>query len=445
MRAHLLARVGVLWLGLGGGLAWGEEVLEDAGPDEVLAQGEPVAGDAIRHGPNRNGPPPVLPPEPMELHEPVEVTLGAHQRLLYVHVAGVRRVQVIVSLHEGARDLVGTEVEVGQLLGQQWSESSTRYRATELEIALDRQDAWLDGWVDQHDTGLRLEVARDNLDQAAEIMRTVLAEPLFDKGELKRTQRQTRLWLTREAVYDPGTVAGRALHFGWMPADHPRGRRPDLGSYGSVRNAQLEDLAARVRAGAEVTVLVVGDLSQEQSERVARKLVDGLGGEALGTPAPEQLVLRVLGGAGGIPRGTLPPDGAVEDEAVNVAQIPAAVHQFTREPFEQFGMRGRLALQAEVTGRADDATAKMPTPKPVHDDTGGQWPGSLFHIREPQGERGAVGAKIARCWFRIGLKLVAGQLQMAGKRLLMGARGSGQHILRIRWDWGRLRTPVVGA
>lgn len=268
--------------------------------DEV-ALPEPVAALAPEagapSGPDRSQPPPVLPPVPMELDEPTEVSLGQGARLLHVRVPGVRRVQVIVSLHQGTQELGAERLAEARLLGHRWSLSSSRYSPTELELALDRQDAWIDGWADVHDTGLRLEVARENLDPGVELLRAVLAEPAFDKRELRRDQRQTRLWLTQEAPRDPGAVVARALHFGWMSPEHPRGRRPDLGRYLAQDPEDLAALAADLKARAAVTVLVVGDVAQSQAEQVARRLVAGLGGQAVAEdslPQPPPEATRVL-------------------------------------------------------------------------------------------------------------------------------------------------------
>lgn len=254
-------------------------------------------GAAEAEAPDRSKPPAVLPPEPMDLAEPTEVALSEGARLLHVRVDGVRRVQVIVSLHQGTQELGAEQQALARLLGQRWSLSSSRYSPTELELALDRQDAWIDGWADVHDTGLRLEVARDNLDPGVELLRAVLAEPAFDKRELRRDQRQTRLWLTQEAPRDAGAVAARAVHFGWLSPEHPRGRRPDLETYLAQDPEDLAALAADIKARAAVTVLVVGDVALTQAEQVARRLVGDLGGAAaaedsLASPAPEST--RVL-------------------------------------------------------------------------------------------------------------------------------------------------------
>ena len=68
--------------------------------------------------------------------------------------------------------------------------------------------------------------------------------------------------------------------------------------------------------------------------------------------AGEQLVVRVAGDQLRRDGGRLLIGGRADDEPVDVLEAPTVVHQLDGEPVEQFGMRRRLALRAEVLGGA---------------------------------------------------------------------------------------------
>ena len=46
--------------------------------------------------------------------------------------------------------------------------------------------------------------------------------------------------------------------------------------------------------------------------------------------------------------------------------VPAMLDKILREPVEQFGVRGRRSLQAQIIRRADDSRAKHHLPNAIH-------------------------------------------------------------------------------
>ena len=51
---------------------------------------------------------------------------------------------------------------------------------------------------------------------------------------------------------------------------------------------------------------------------------------------------------------------------------PAGIHEFDRQPVEQFGMRRPLALRAEIFGRAHDSSAEITRPDSIDRHARGQ-------------------------------------------------------------------------
>ena len=86
------------------------------------------------------------------------------------------------------------------------------------------------------------------------------------------------------------------------------------------------------------------------------------------------------------------------DQAVKMLEAPAVVHEFDGQPVEQFRMRRRLALRAEVFGRRHQAGAEVRLPDAI-DDRAGR--GRRAAIDQPAGEveprRAASSARSSGC------------------------------------------------
>src|SRR5438270_280676 len=79
----------------------------------------------------------------------------------------------------------------------------------------------------------------------------------------------------------------------------------------------------------------------------------------------------------GIERGVLEISRTGHDEPVQWFQFPTSLHKLTRQPFEQFRMRRRLAANAEIIHRADEALSKMMLPHAVHNNSRNEGTGSV--------------------------------------------------------------------
>ena len=88
-------------------------------------------------------------------------------------------------------------------------------------------------------------------------------------------------------------------------------------------------------------------------------------------------------------RGRLPIGGAGDDQAVHFLQRPTLPHQLDREPIEQLGMRGQLALKAEVFGRTGRARGRTGPPT---GDSSPPGPPADCDRRQPAGQRQPVRA-----------------------------------------------------
>ena len=89
---------------------------------------------------------------------------------------------------------------------------------------------------------------------------------------------------------------------------------------------------------------------------------------------PEQAVLRIAPrGLGGDRRpARLPVGAAQQDQPVDRLEPPAVLDERRRQPVEQFGMAGTVALGAEVVDRLHQPRAEVVLPEPVDDHPGRQ-------------------------------------------------------------------------
>ncbi len=75
----------------------------------------------------------------------------------------------------------------------------------------------------------------------------------------------------------------------------------------------------------------------------------------------------------------------------NMLDAPAVFHEFSREPIEQFRMRGSRAVCAEVAGRADQPFAEMILPDAIHHHARGE---RIRRIHNPLARMSDAGADL---------------------------------------------------
>src|SRR5688572_16748393 len=128
--------------------------------------------------------------------------------------------------------------------------------------------------------------------------------------------------------------------------------------------------AAALRGGVEGAGAV--HFCVEHSGDGEHRVADRLGFESADGATPEELVVGVGGGLGGVEGAVGPVGGAEHDLLLQGLETPVVFDQRGREVVEEFGVRGRGAARAEVAGCGDDAAADVVLPEPVGGDAGGE-------------------------------------------------------------------------
>lgn len=129
-----------------------------------------------------------------------------------------------------------------------------------------------------------LYATRDNIDEAADLLRLALAEPRFDADAIAR-RRAGIADEIRGNLTDPGWLGRRALLDAIM-ADHPYAR-PSRGTLDTLDRIEAADLRATMEetvARDRLTVAVVGDLDEGEATQLLERIFAGLPASA---PLPE--------------------------------------------------------------------------------------------------------------------------------------------------------------
>ena len=103
-----------------------------------------------------------------------------------------------------------------------------------------------------------------------------------------------------------------------------------------------------------------------------RGITDHLGRQAEARAAREQAILGILLEERRRHLRRLSIGRRRHDQALHRADVPPRADELRRQPVEQLGMHGRLALHAEVFLRLDDADAEIHLPEAIHGDARGE-------------------------------------------------------------------------
>jgi len=254
------------------------------GGAEPAPADEDAAADEVQM-PDRSAPPSVQPPLRMDLAEPDIRALRPGLTVQLVPVEGVRKVSIQAVLHRGSHDLIGHPNAVTEAFGEQLAVATQDRDPGALEILQDLHQIELSSWFGHHRGGVYLSCPKDDLALGMELLGEVLREPAFPKADLKRSQRFQKLFYTVDGPSNLGWAARYALSYGWYPADHPYGQRPDVDAIEKVRSKDLYTLHERWLETSPVTVLVVGDVGWDEVSPHLEAALEGLGAE--GTQEPD--------------------------------------------------------------------------------------------------------------------------------------------------------------
>src|SRR5262245_6056577 len=128
---------------------------------------------------------------------------------------------------------------------------------------------------------------------------------------------------------------------------------------------------------------VSADLVVEQPAGGQRIVADDFGRKPVARAARQQAVFWVFLAQFGSDLRRLTVRRRGHDQFLHRLHVPAGTDEFRRQPVEQFGMDGRLALRAEILDGFDNAVAEIHLPETIDRDARGQ---RMIRIDKPSGQ-----------------------------------------------------------
>ena len=83
----------------------------------------------------------------------------------------------------------------------------------------------------------------------------------------------------------------------------------------------------------------------------------------------------------------------LDDQPLNVLQIPARLNQLGGQPIEQFRMRRRLGLHAQIVGRLHQSDAEVMLPQSIDDNARRE---RILRAHEPSRQAQPISRRIGR-------------------------------------------------
>jgi zinc protease len=218
-----------------------------------------------------------------------ESTLPNGATLLISEQHNLPMVVVNVIIDAGARRDPTNLAGLANLTAQLLSEGTTTRSAAEIKEAIDFIGASLDAGASTDHASISLQVLREDLDVALELVVDVLLHPAFRSDELER-RREAVLASIRAARDNPSEVAQRAFRralYGSEPYGHAVAGEEE--TVPRIRRSDVEEFYRQFYRPEGAAVIVVGDIAAaEAREKVEKALHDWRGSSGSAFVYPTQ-------------------------------------------------------------------------------------------------------------------------------------------------------------
>jgi zinc protease len=209
-------------------------------------------------------------------------------RVFYVHTEGLPMVDIQVAFDAGsARD--GSQFGLSALTSAMLDTGAGKWNADEIAQRFESVGAQFGSSVsnDMASVSLRTLTDKPLFDKALETLQVILASPSFNEADFQREKNRTLAGLKQQEE-SPAELVKIAFYKA-LYGDHPYGH-PTPGTIATVsgfQNADLRSFYQKYYVAANAMVVIVGDLSRQQAEYTAEKLVGGLSKGQKPEPLPE--------------------------------------------------------------------------------------------------------------------------------------------------------------
>lgn len=208
--------------------------------------------------------------------------------IYYAQAPGIPMVDVQVVFDAGsARD--GKQYGLAAMTSNLLDRGAGKWNADKISQRLEGVGAILSASAsgDMAALSFRSLTDSDILDTVIDTASTILSKPRFTKKDFKREKKRTLAGLKHQ-LEQPGSVAQKLYNAG-MYHDHPYAH-PTSGTLKSVTALKRRDLVRfheQYYVTSNALVVIVGDVSRDQAESIANRLVSGLKQGQKPEPIPE--------------------------------------------------------------------------------------------------------------------------------------------------------------
>ncbi len=216
-------------------------------------------------------------------------------RVYYVHTEGLPMVDIQVAFDAGsARD--GQQFGVASLTAGLLDTGAGKWNADDIAQRFESVGAVFGAGstIDSASMSLRTLTDKPLFDKALETMQVILTRPNFNETDFQREKNRTLAGLKQQQE-SPADIASIAFYHA-LYGEHPYAH-PDSGTLETVSTftaADVQGFYQKYYVAANAIIVIVGDLSKQQAEQTAEKLVIGLPVGQKPAPLPD-VVMPVKG------------------------------------------------------------------------------------------------------------------------------------------------------
>lgn len=198
-------------------------------------------------------------------------------RVYYVHTEGLPMVDIQVVFDAGSAN-DGQQFGLAALTAGLLDTGAGKWNADEIAQRFENVGAQfgVSSSIDMATLSLRTLTDKPLFDKALETMQVILTQPVFNEADFKREKNRTLAGL-KQREESPAALASIAFYnalYGKHPYAHPESGV--LKTVGGLKVADLRHFYEKFYVADNAIVVIVGDLSKQQAEQTAEKLLSGL-------------------------------------------------------------------------------------------------------------------------------------------------------------------------
>ena len=198
-------------------------------------------------------------------------------RVYYVHTEGLPMVDIQVVFNAGSAN-DGQQFGLAALTADLLDAGAGKWNADELAQRFESVGAQfgISSSIDLATLTLRTLTEKPLFDKALETAQVILTQPTFKEADFKREKNRTLAGIKQQEE-SPGALASIAFYKA-LYVNHPyaHSESGDAKTVSAFKVADVKSFYKKYYVAANAIVVIVGDVSKEQAEQTAEKLLSGL-------------------------------------------------------------------------------------------------------------------------------------------------------------------------